>query len=265
MRSESSVAGPVSRDQVIIASCIVLITVLAWTYLIRLDDQMTTSASSAAAMAKMGMTMNAAWSTRDFFFTFAMWAVMMVGMMAATVAPVLLLFANMKAKRTPEAFPVMALLFGLGYLVVWTGFSIAASLAQWGLHSSAFLSPGMAVASSRIAGAILVAAGVYQLTPVKGQCLKQCQSPLGFLLSNWREGRAGALEMGIRHGIYCLGCCWAIMLVLFAVGIMNLVWVAALTAFILLEKFGPVGARISQVGGAAMIAFGIFVIVNQRA
>src|SRR5207248_4606583 len=120
----------------------------------------------------------------------------------------------------------------------------------------------MAAASPRVAGAILIAAGMYQLTPIKGACLTECRSPLGVLMSNWREGAVGAFQMGSRHGLSCLGCCWALMGVLFAVGVMNLVWVAALTALVLLEKVGPAGAIVARVAGTLMIAFGVFQIVG---
>jgi len=260
--SQSSVAGIVSRDRTVIASCILLISALAWAYLFHLDQQMASSAVSTTVMARMEMANNAPWGARDFFFTFAMWSVMMVGMMTASAAPVLLLFTNMQANRGGGSMAANGVLFGLGYLVVWIGFSGAAALAQWGLHQSAWLSPKMAVTSARLAGVILIAAGGYQLTPAKGACLTQCQSPLGFLLGNWRDGARGALQMGIRHGAYCLGCCWALMLVLFVVGVMNLAWVAALTAFILIEKFGRAGARVARVGGAAMILFGVIVALK---
>ncbi len=213
-------------------------------------------------MAKMGMASDAPWDVRDFAVTFAMWFVMMVGMMTITAAPVLLLFTGMQAKRGEGGAPIAGILFGLGYVTVWAGFSAAAALAQWGLHQGVWLSSGMAVTSPRLAGLILIAAGVYQLTPAKSQCLKQCQSPLGFLLSNWRDGPGGALHMGIRHGVFCLGCCWALMFVLFVVGTMNLVWVAALTVFILIEKFGHTGAVVSRVGGLAMIGAGAFVLAT---
>jgi predicted metal-binding membrane protein len=262
VRSQPSVAGLVFRDRTVIASCILLVSALAWAYLFHLDHQMASSAVSRTMMTKMEMAIDAPWGARDFFFTFAMWAVMMVGMMTATAAPVLLLFTDLQASRGSSGVPVTGMLFGLGYITVWVGFSAAAALAQWALHQSAWLSPGMAVTSSRLAGAILIAAGAYQLTPAKGACLRQCQSPLGFLLSNWRDGAKGALQMGIRHGAYCLGCCWALMLVLFAVGVMNLAWVAALTAFILVEKFGRTGVRVARVGGAVMILFGVLVIVR---
>ena len=260
--SQPSVAGLVSRDRPVIAGCILLISALAWAYLFRLDHQMASSAVSNTMMTKMEMALNAPWTARDFFFTFAMWSVMMVGMMTASAAPVLLLFTNMQASRGGSRIAARGILFGLGYIVVWMGFSAVAALAQWGLHRSAWLSPAMAVTSSRLAGVILIAAGAYQLTPAKRACLAQCQSPLGFLLSNWRDGARGALQMGIRHGAFCLGCCWALMLVLFVVGVMNLAWVAALTAFILIEKFGRTGALVARIGGAAMILLGVLVVVR---
>ncbi len=262
MRSQSSVAGFVSRDRSIIASCILLITALAWAYLIQLDRQMASSAASATLMANMGMTTDAPWGARDVIFTFAMWAVMMTGMMTPSAAPVLLLFTDMQSKRGAGGAPTKGLLFGLGYVALWVAFSAAAALAQWGLHQGVWLSPNMAVTSSRLAGIILIAAGAYQLTPAKGACLKQCQSPLGFLLSNWRDGAIGALHMGIRHGAYCLGCCWALMCVLFVVGVMNLAWVAALTAFVLLEKFGRTGAYVARAGGVVMLGFGVYVLAT---
>ena len=248
MRSQSAVAGMISRDRLVIASCIVVVTALAWTYLVHLSSQ------------KMTMPMSASWTATDFFFTFAMWSVMMIGMMSATAFPVLLLFSGMQKNKSGRALDKTVLLFGLGYLIVWVGFSAVAALAQWGLHEAALLSPKMATTSSVLGGAVLLLAGAYQLTPTKGACLRQCQSPLGFLMTNWREGAKGALVMGLKHGKYCLGCCWALMLVLFVVGVMNLVWVAALTAFILIEKFGRGGVYVARASGVAMIAAGILVI-----
>ena len=242
----------------LIATCVALVTALAWAYLVVLDRQMSSSAESQAAMAKMGMIMAASWRTPDVFFAFTMWAVMMVGMMSASAGPVLLLFAGLQARRGERQVPLAVLLFGLGYIAVWVGFSVCAALAQWALHEAALLSSTMAATSPLLGGAVLVAAGAYQLTPAKGACLRHCQSPLGFLLSHWREGASGALQMGVRHGAYCLGCCWALMGVLFAVGVMNLAWVAAISAFVLLEKTGRSGAQVARVGGVAMMAWGIF-------
>jgi len=218
---------------------------------------MSSSAESAAAMAQMGMVMDAPWRAADVLFTFLMWAVMMVGMMSAAAAPVLVLFADMQVQRGARGPSMALLLFGLGYLAVWLGFSAFAALVQWALHEAAFLSSGLAASSRSVGGAILIGAGVYQLTPAKSACLRHCQSPLGFLMSHWRDGLGGAFRMGLRHGSYCLGCCWALMGVLFAVGIMNLAWVGVLTAFILLEKIGPAGILVSRAGGVVLIASGI--------
>ncbi|MFN2397020.1 MAG: DUF2182 domain-containing protein [Gemmatimonadaceae bacterium] len=253
VRSPSPVAATARRDRVLIVSCIVLITALAWAYLIHLNRQNT-------MMANMGMVMNEPWGARDVFFTFVMWAVMMAGMMTASATPVLLLFAGAHTRRDERGVMLPVLLFALGYIAVWLGFSAFAALAQWALHQAALLSSMMATSSMRLGGAILIAAGVYQLTPLKGRCLTQCQSPLGFLMSNWRGGGSGALRMGLRHGAFCLGCCWALMGVLFVVGVMNLAWVAVLTVFILVEKIGPTGARVARGGAAILIAFGVILV-----
>src|SRR6202011_5167701 len=153
------------------------------------------------------------------------------------------------AQRTPR----VAFAFSAGYLLVWTAFSAGAALAEWALHQAAMLSPAMTTSSARLGGAILVATGVYQLTPFKGACLMHCRSPLGFLMSHWRDGAAGAPRLGTEHGSYCLGCFWALMCVLFVVGVMNLVWVAAIAIFVLVEKIGPAGAFVARVAGVTMI------------
>jgi predicted metal-binding membrane protein len=260
VHSPSAVAALSRRDRVLISTCLVVITGLAWAYLVHLDHQMSSSMEHDTMMAEMGMTMDMPWTAADVFFTFAMWAVMMVGMMAGTAAPVLLLFAAAHAGRAERRVRQAVLTFGLGYIAVWVGFSACAAIAQWALHQTALLSPAMAASSPYLAGAILIVAGAYQLTPWKGACLTQCRSPLGFLMTNWRDGRFGPLQMGVRHGAYCLGCCWALMCVLFVVGVMNLVWVAALTGFVLLEKIGPAGIIVARVAGAGMVLAGILVI-----
>jgi predicted metal-binding membrane protein len=247
------------RDRVVISSCLVLLIALAWMYLFHLDRAMSAAMEHDQMMADMGMTMDMPWTAADVFFTFAMWAVMMTGMMMPSASPVVLLFAAMHRGRGPERIPLVVFAFGAGYLLVWTAFSAAAALAQWALHQAAMLSPMMTTSSARLSGAILVAAGVYQLTPFKGACLTHCRTPLGFLMTHWREGTAGALRMGIAHGSYCLGCCWALMCILFVVGVMNLVWVAAIAVFVLVEKVGPAGAVVARAAGVAMIAFGVFV------
>ena len=242
-----------SRDRVVITSCVALVTLLAWTYLFRLDHH-------DSMMTQMGMTMIAPWSARDLLFTFAMWTVMMVGMMAPAAAPVALIYAQTRNARDGESASARSLIFSAAHISVWIAFSFLAAMLQWALHEAAVLSPDMSLTSARIAGVILIAAGAYQLSSLKGECLRKCQNPLEFLLVNWREGNKGALLLGLRHGAYCLGCCWALMLVLFVVGVMNLAAVAGLTAFILLEKLGPSGLRIARAGGVAMIACGVLIL-----
>jgi predicted metal-binding membrane protein len=251
------------RDRILIASCVLLACALAWAYLVHLGIGMS-SARASAAMSMPGMTMTtgAPWWAADFALTFTMWSVMMVGMMGPTATPVLLLFAASHARRAERAAPAVALPFGLGYLTIWLGFSACATLAQWALHQAALLSSTMAVTSPRVSGALLVAAGVYQLTPLKNACLAHCQTPVGFLMSHWRDGPSGAFRMGLGHGLYCLGCCWALMAVLFAVGVMNLMWVALLTAFILVERLGRSGARFARAGGVALIGLGVLLIAT---
>jgi predicted metal-binding membrane protein len=248
-------------DRVLVSSCIAAIVVLAWAYLFRLAHQMAPGVEYSIAMAAMGMPTDAPWTLVDISLTFAMWVVMMVGMMAGAALPVLLLFARARAGRGEHAVRSTVFVFALGYLAVWVGFSACAALAQWWLHETAVLSPAMAAASPRIAGAILVVAGAYQLTPLKSACLAHCRSPLGFLLTNWRDGKFGAFQMGARHGVFCLGCCWALMCVLFAVGVMNLAWVLALSGLVLFEKVGPAGLAVSRVAGTVLIAAGLIEII----
>jgi len=257
--SQPPAAALSGRDRLIISTCLLLICALAWAYLFHLDRQMSAGMQFHAAM---GMSMmDIPWTMTDVMFTFLMWAVMMVGMMAGSAAPVLLLFAASRAKRAGPGVKSSVLMFGLGYLAIWTGFSAFAALAQWALHEAAMLSSAMAASSPYVAGAILIGAGAYQLTPFKGACLTHCRSPLGFLMTNWRGGAIGALQMGLRHGTYCLGCCWALMCVLFVTGVMNLVWVAMLTGVVLIEKIGRTGTMVARLSGAVMMVVGILKIV----
>jgi predicted metal-binding membrane protein len=252
------------RDRVLISTCLALVFALAWAYLIYLDRQMAASMAYDSMMADMGMSMDRPWTMTDVVFTFAMWVVMMAGMMAGSATPVLLLFAAARAKRPEPGLRIAVLMFGLGYFIVWAGFSACAALAQWALHEAALLSPAMSASSPYLAGTILIAAGAYQLTPWKGACLTHCRSPLGFLMTHWRDGQLGALQMGLRHGMYCLGCCWALMCVLFVVGVMNLLWVALLTGLVLLEKIGPSGLMVGRAAGVVMVIAGIVKIAMAR-
>jgi len=189
---------------------------------------------------------------------FVMWAVMMVAMMLPSAAPMVLAFIGVNHRRQMAARPLVPVgIFLAGYLAVWTAYSAVATLAQWGLHKAALLSPAMAATSPYLNGGLLIAAGIFQWTPLKRMCLKGCRSPLSFLMSEWRDGKAGAFIMGLRHGSYCVGCCWILMALLFVAGVMNLLWVAVIALFVLAEKTVPRGELLGHVTGVALVAAGV--------
>ena len=198
------------------------------------------------------------WGMATVLLLFAMWAMMMVAMMVPSAAPMILAFLSLNQRRRDTARPLVPVgIFLLGYLAVWTAFSAVATLAQWGLHKAALLSPTMAATSPVLSGGLLLAAGVFQWTPLKRACLQGCRSPLSFLMSEWREGAAGAFVMGLRHGSYCLGCCWMLMALLFVAGVMNLFWVAAIALFVMAEKIFVRGELLGHVTGAALVTAGV--------
>jgi predicted metal-binding membrane protein len=190
-----------------------------------------------------------------------MWWVMMVGMMLPSVAPVILTFATVNRNRRARGEPyVPSALFVAGYLMVWGGFSLAATLAQEALERANLLSPmDMTTNSQLLGGLLFLAAGLYQFTPVKLACLRLCRSPLDFVINHWRDGPGGALRMGLTHGLHCLGCCWILMLLLFVGGAMNLLWVAILAGVVLIEKL-TTGPWIGRAGGMLLAAYGVWLL-----
>jgi predicted metal-binding membrane protein len=244
---------------------LVLITTLAWIYVIVQAHRMTGSGmgdsmSTMSGMNSMGHVR--AWTGADFGVRFAMWAVMMVAMMTPTAAPMTLMYAAVARKAARQRDPIApTFVFVAGYLTVWTLFSVAAVLAQWGLDRHALLSPMMVSNSTVLGSGLLVAVGVYQLTPLKDVCLKQCRAPAHFLSRYWHTGTWGSFRTGLSLGAYCLGCCWVLMALLFVGGVMNLLWIAAISVFVLLEKtaaFGRSGGRVVGVGAivAGLLGFG---------
>ena len=201
------------------------------------------------------------WGPLDFVVIFAMWAVMMTGMMTPSVAPMILLYAGFgrKVSGGGTAFASAGWFFA-GYLAVWIGFGALATAAQWALTSLALLTPAMVSASAILGGGLMIAAGLYQWTPLKDRCLNACQAPLAFLMARggFRPERSGAFMLGARHGAYCLGCCFALMMLLFVGGVMNPLWIAGLTILVLLEKTVPAGGLIPRISGVAMIAAGLW-------
>jgi predicted metal-binding membrane protein len=250
------------RDRAVIWSCLAALVALAWGYLVWLDVHMASSGMHDAVPAAVAAPVLERWHAADFGFTFAMWIVMMIGMMAPSAAPMILLFAAMQTSRDERGASWSVFNFAIGYLAVWTGFSALATLAQWALHDASLMSAQMAMSNAWLGGAILVAAGAYQWTPLKRLCLAKCQSPLGFIATHWRAGTGGALRMGIDHGFYCLGCCWALMGLLFVVGVMNLFWVALLALLVLLEKVATAGQAVARIAGIALIAGGIAMLTG---
>jgi predicted metal-binding membrane protein len=203
------------------------------------------------------------WSGVEALFMFLMWAAMMVAMMTPTTAPMLFAFMRLDRMRNPEKSSSKATFaFLLGYLMLWTGFSLVATIAQWGLHETALLSPMMKSESTWLSGALLLIAGVYQFTPLKYACLAKCRAPVGFLMTEWRDGIRGKLVMGVHHGAYCIGCCWLLMALLFVGGVMSLLWIAGLTTVILAEKLLPSGLFVSGVLGSIALGWGAWLLAN---
>lgn len=250
-------------EQGVVLLCLLGVIGLAWLVLWRLGETMPAMGMVGMAGMVMDGAMSMPWQPGDFLLTFAMWAVMMVGMMLPGALPMILLYqrvAGQRQSRWRACWQVA--LFTAAYLLVWSGFSAVATLLQWQLDQSALLTPALASANAWLGGGILLLAGVYQWLPAKQACLGHCRSPLSFLLGHWRPGAAGALHMGLAHGLYCLGCCWAVMGLLFVVGVMNLLWVALLSAFVLLEKLMPFGRWTCRLSGALMMVWGLVLLLR---
>jgi predicted metal-binding membrane protein len=209
-----------------------------------------TNMGSPAAQLTMPMS---DWSAANWLAVFIMWAVMMAAMMLPTAMPMVSVFSTL-SKSSGETGRMVA--FVAGYLALWTGFGAAATAAQWALQTSGLLSPMIVSMSPVLSATLLAIAGLFQFTPLKHACLKACRAPLGFLLTDWRDGLWGAARMGIRHGLYCLGCCWALMALLFVGGAMNLLWIAALTLLVAMEKLAPKGDFLAKALGVIMIGAG---------
>jgi predicted metal-binding membrane protein len=267
------------RDRLPALVGIVGVTVLAWIYLFWLAAGMSDMAGMTGEMSGMagggmsgmgasdtsaGMAMPAlhAWTPGYFVLMFLMWSVMMVGMMLPSASPMILLYDRVRERQEAKGASLAGTgVFALGYLAAWALFSLVAVLAQWALEQAALLSPMMVSASPWLGGGLLVLAGLYQWTPLKNACLVHCRAPITFLAHHWRPGRSGAFRMGLHHGLYCVGCCWVLMALLFVFGVMNLLWIAALAIFVLLEKLLPRGDLVGRATGGLMIAAGLWLIL----
>ena len=237
------------RDRRIVIGGLLAAIALSWGYLL--------------TGAGMPMPAPAAWTPTYFALMLVMWWLMMAAMMLPSAAPTILLFAALSRKSVERGNPaVSAGIFAAAYVIVWGGFGLLATFAQLQLDGLALLSPTMKSASVPLGSALLIAAGVYQMTPLKYACLRHCRTPIDFFARRWRRGAKGALLMGLEHGGFCLGCCWVMMGLLFYAGVMNLLWVAGLALYVLLEKLAPAGQGISRFAGVVLILWGVAVLVN---
>jgi predicted metal-binding membrane protein len=243
------------HERLTLLSALAAISALAWLYLIRMP-------MAPADFGTVGARLLSVLPPKlaDVWLTFMMWVVMMVAMMLPSASPMILTYTAI-ARGRPQSSSFAAWIFTGSYLVVWVFFSAVATVGQVLLENVALLNG--AARATWLAGAfLLLLAGLYQLTPLKNACLAQCRSPLGFFMSEWRDGSIGALTMGVKHGAHCLGCCWMLMGLLFVFGAMNLIWVAVLSVLVLIEKVAPFGEAVARLSGLAMLAGALALIVH---
>lgn len=246
------------RPRLIILGGIIGIVLLCWAWLAPAAVDMYGRMDGLSAWM-----MQNSWDARYIIFIFLMWVVMMAGMMLPSAAPAILMFEKI-VRHSPDPYrPVSrSYAFAAGYLLAWTGFSAVATLLQWVLAEAALLDMMMEPADKLFASVILLLAGLWQFTPFKHACLGKCRSPISFLSQHWQPGIWGALRLGVKHGLYCLGCCWALMLLLFFGGVMNLLWIAGITLFVLVEKLAPFGRWTCRICGMALIFTGILLLLK---
>jgi len=234
------------------------VALAAWIYLGLMIDDMSLMPGMKAMMMHLDL-----FSPVQFVGLFLMWTVMMAAMMLPTAATMITAYARMQARdRALGAGWGPVLGFAAGYVLAWGAFSLGATLVQAWLTNFALMSPmSMKTVSGPVTGAVLIAAGLYQVTPFKQACLSQCRSPIGFLMTEWRQGGAGALMMGLHHGLYCVGCCWALMGLLLVAGVMNPFWIIAITAYVLAEKTMPGMEKATMIVGALLIGGGLWFLI----
>ncbi len=244
-------AAVAEQDHLLTIGGMLGLLTLAWAYL----------AMTAPHMAVVLTGPDAGrWGASQFATAAAMWTVMMLAMMLPTVAPWVTALATLSGSRSPGSPAMPAGQFLAGYLLVWTGYSVTAASLQWALHEGGLLSASASLAGGILPAFLVMAAGLFQWTPAKRACLKHCRSPLGFFLTSWRAGRWGALRMGLRHGLFCVACCWALMALSFVAGVMNLAWMALVTVFVLVDHAVARGDGFGRAAGAGLVAWGVWMM-----
>jgi len=252
-----NVESIVRRDRAVAGVGLVALVLLAWLYLFRMAAEMREMDMAPTMPMPGGSTVG------YFLMTIVMWAVMMVAMMIPSASPMMLTFAAINRRRATDGGATVPLAtFVTGYLLVWSAFSLVAAVLQWTLQEAALMSAATLKATPFVGAVILMAAGVYQLTPLKYSCLARCRSPFHFIMTEWREGARGALVMGVRHGAFCVGCCWALMALLFVTGVMNLLWVIVIAAYVGLEKLLPSTRWLSRAAGVLLCVAGVWLALR---
>ncbi|MFO1091136.1 MAG: DUF2182 domain-containing protein [Hyphomicrobiales bacterium] len=264
------IARLATHERALVVGGLALVAIAGWWWLLAQVyapppmPGMDMSGMDMGGMDMGGMAMQPTpWTPLHALEILAMWWIMMVAMMLPSALPAILLYAALSRRtsaRSATAVAAPAWLFAAGYLVTWGAFSLAAAFVHWLLDRAGYLSPSMAATSAGIGGTLLLLAGLYEISPVKSACLTHCRSPLEWLVSHWKPGKLGAVEMGMRHGLWCVGCCFMLMALLFYGGVMNLAWIAGLALYVLAQKLAPGGSWIARFGGLALIAAGAFVL-----
>ena len=243
------------HERAVLAAVLILIPFICWSWIVLMARDM-----YGTMLGPSAWMMTPVWDWPHVLLLWAMWAVMMAAMMLPSAAPVVLLYAGAARRAEGGRVAAQVYLLAAGYLAVWAVFSLGATALQRVLAEQLVLTPMMEPSSPAAGAVILVIAGLYQLTPLKRVCLRSCRSPLTFLMQRWRSGRVGAFRLGMDHGAYCVGCCWALMLVLFAGGVMNLTVIVALTVWVIVEKIAPFGEQSAHVGGALLLAVAAWLV-----
>ena len=237
---------------------LVAIPLASWTWIVLMARDMYGTMRGASAWMMTGV-----WDWPHTLLLWVMWAVMMTAMMLPTATPLILLYAAAARRNADGGSPARRVYaLAAGYVVMWVLFSLMATALQRILASALVLTPMMEPATPAAAAVVLAIAGLYQLTPLKRACLRACRSPLGFMMQRWHGGAAGAFRLGLDHGAYCLGCCWALMLILFAGGVMNLITIITLTLWVLVEKLAPFGEKTPTASGVALLAIAVWMGVR---
>ena len=256
-RGPTLLESAVRHDRTPLVVLLIVIPLACWWWIVVMARDMYGPMRGASAWM-----MTPSWDAPHLLLLWTMWAVMMTGMMLPSASPTLLLYGAAARRRDGAGAARHIYALAIGYLVVWALFSMVVTAVQRTLATLLLVSPMMELTSPTAGAVLLLVAGAYQLTPLKRACLNTCQSPLGFLMRHWRTGLDGAFRMGIEHGIYCLGCCWALMLLLFVGGVMNLTVIAALTAFVAFEKIAPFGPQGARVSGALLVAVAFWMFLR---